>query len=126
MRRPTLVIIALAIIGGFCSGSLMANEHNDESGVTTTRDIEAHENNEEQATAKKADVEMSREIRREIMAHNELSPEAYWVKVSTHNGVVTLRGKLRRAQDRQTIAQIAREFAGTGNLRNELQILPAE
>jgi hyperosmotically inducible protein len=70
-----------------------------------------------------ADTDVTREIRKQIMAANGLSVDAQNVKVITVNGKVTLRGPVANEQEKQTIADIAAKAAPGANVDNQLQVL---
>jgi hyperosmotically inducible periplasmic protein len=70
-----------------------------------------------------ADMDTTREIRREIIAANGLSVDARNVKIITINGHVTLRGPVANDQEKQTIADIANKVATAGNVDDQLQVM---
>jgi len=70
----------------------------------------------------KADIDTTREIRRQIMDDHSLSVDAHNVKIITVNGRVTLRGPVANDQEKQMISDIATKVA-SGNVDNQLQTL---
>ena len=54
-----------------------------------------------------------------------LSMNARNAKVTTENGRVTLRGRVDSDQERETIARIARDVAGSGNVNDNLEVVMA-
>ncbi len=56
----------------------------------------------------RTDVEITRSIRKEIMARKDLSVNAHNIKIITRDGQVTLRGPLDSEDEKRTVIQIAR------------------
>jgi hyperosmotically inducible protein len=48
------------------------------------------------------------------------------IKVETHDGVITLRGKVRTAEERTAAEEIARGIGGATSVNSALQIVPEE
>jgi sporulation protein YlmC with PRC-barrel domain len=69
-----------------------------------------------------ADVETTREIRKQIEAADGFSVDARNVKVITINGRVTLRGPVNTDDEKRQIADIANKVASNGNVDNQLQV----
>ena len=76
----------------------------------------------EQQKANRSDTEITRDIRRAITSDKALSTYAKNVKVITQNGNVTLRGPVRSEQEKSAIEAKAAEVAGSGRVKNELEI----
>jgi len=72
----------------------------------------------------KTDVELTAKIRRAIMSDKNLSTSAHNVKIITQSGVVTLKGPVKSAEERTTVAAKAKELAGDMNVKNELDVAP--
>lgn len=71
----------------------------------------------------KADVELTRRIRRAIVADDSLSMKAHNVKIiTTKDGVVTLRGPVASEEERASVAAKAKEVAGARKVDNQLEI----
>jgi hyperosmotically inducible periplasmic protein len=74
----------------------------------------------------KTDVATTAQIRKEIIAHNNMSLNARNVKIITTDGRVTLRGPVESAQEKRIIGEIADRAARAGNVDNQLEVkLPA-
>lgn len=69
-----------------------------------------------------ADLETTQQIRKAVVASDALSFKAKNVKIITANGKVTLRGPVKSAKERETIAAIARKVAGAANVDNQLEV----
>ncbi|HYD49918.1 MAG TPA: BON domain-containing protein [Terriglobales bacterium] len=68
------------------------------------------------------DLEITRQIRKAVVAKDGLSINAQNVKIITADAVVTLRGPVKSEQERQTIAEIATNVAGVKRVNNQLEI----
>jgi len=67
------------------------------------------------------DIDTTAQIRKEILAHEQMSVNAQNVKVITKDGNVTLRGPVRDASEKNFIGEIARRNA-RGSVNNQLEI----
>ncbi len=70
----------------------------------------------------RSDTEITRQIRRAIVADKDLSTYAHNVKIITKNGHVTLRGPVRSDAEKQTVEAKAVEVAGKEHVKSEIQI----
>jgi len=70
----------------------------------------------------KADLNLTQEIRKAIMADDSLSMNAKNVKIITANGIVTLRGPVNTLQEKATIEAKAQSIAGANNVDSQLEI----
>jgi len=71
----------------------------------------------------KADVEITRSIRKMLVDDDALGTNAQNVKVITVDGMVTLRGPVANAAEQARIVAIANEAAGPDRVLNELQVI---
>jgi len=69
-----------------------------------------------------ADRTITQQVRKGIVGHDGLSMTAENVKIITVDGVVTLRGPVKDAQERSTIATVAQGVAGVKRVDNQLEI----
>jgi hyperosmotically inducible periplasmic protein len=68
-----------------------------------------------------ADIDMTAQIRKEIIATKEMSVDAKNVKIITKDGHVTLRGPVNTADEKRLIGEIAERIAGASNVDNRLE-----
>jgi osmotically-inducible protein OsmY len=68
------------------------------------------------------DMRITTEIRKALMADDDLSMNAKNVKVITVDNVVTLRGPVDSAQERDQIAALARKTPGVARVDNQLEV----
>lgn len=71
-----------------------------------------------------ADIELTRKIRKSVMADKNLSTYAHNIKIVTVNGAVTLNGVVRSEHEKSTIEAKAQTVAGKNNVTNDLTIAP--
>jgi len=70
----------------------------------------------------KADIGMTAQIRKEIIAGKNLSINARNVKIITIDGRVTLRGPVNTAEEKRLIGEIADRIARSENVDNQLEV----
>ncbi|MEW6271594.1 MAG: BON domain-containing protein [Thermodesulfobacteriota bacterium] len=68
------------------------------------------------------DLKTTQQIRREVVSDDNLSTKAHNVKIVTNNGVVTLRGPVESAEEKERIASVAKKVAGEGKVRDQLEV----
>jgi len=86
------------------------------------RDRNASEPTADQGKNNVSDRDIMQKIRRSVMDDKSLSTYAHNVKIIAEHGKVTLKGPVRTAEEKQTIAQKATEVAGAGNVTDEMTI----
>ena len=69
-----------------------------------------------------ADRDISANVRKAVTDDSSLSTNAQNIKIVTSNGTVTLRGPVRSEEDKSAIEAKAVEVAGSGRVKNELEI----
>jgi sporulation protein YlmC with PRC-barrel domain len=69
-----------------------------------------------------ADIDITAQIRKEIIATKEMSVDARNVKIITKDGYVTLRGPVSSSYEKSVIGEIATRIAGAGNVDNQLEV----
>ena len=67
-------------------------------------------------------MKITQEIRQAVLADKTLSTNAHNVKIITADGVVTLRGPVGDASERETISVIAKKVTGVTRIENKLEI----
>jgi sporulation protein YlmC with PRC-barrel domain len=73
-------------------------------------------------SASEQDVDITRRIRKEILARDGLSLNARNVKIITVNGQVTLRGPVNNDQEKRAIAEIVSRVVPYAKVDNQLEI----
>ncbi len=72
---------------------------------------------------KKEDIDLTANLRKELVDDKSLSSDAKNVKIITINGVVTLRGVVKNDAEKARISSFAEKLAGKDNVLNELKIV---
>src|SRR5262245_12778556 len=68
------------------------------------------------------DRTITQEIRKAVTNHDERSTNAKNIKIITVDGVVTLRGPVKNAQEKTTIVAIAHKAAGTKRVDDQIEV----
>jgi osmotically-inducible protein OsmY len=69
-----------------------------------------------------ADIRVTAAIRKAVTDDNTLSVNAHNVKITTANGVVTLRGPVKSEAERSNIEAKAKQVAGVAKVDNFLEV----
>jgi len=76
----------------------------------------------DQQSNNKADMELTRQIRRAVMKDDSLSTMAHNVKIMSANGEVTLRGPVKTEHEKTVVASKAQAIAGVDKVDNQLEV----
>ncbi|HYG76708.1 MAG TPA: BON domain-containing protein [Planctomycetota bacterium] len=74
----------------------------------------------------KADLEITRKIRRAIVEDKSLSTYAHNIKIITQDGMVDLKGPVRSADEKSMIEAKAAEIAGKEKVKSQLEVAPKD
>jgi hyperosmotically inducible periplasmic protein len=69
-----------------------------------------------------SDSQVTSKVRQALMNDNTTQPVASNVKVSTKNGMVTLKGKVDNEADKDAVIAKARSIAGDTNVKDEISV----
>jgi hyperosmotically inducible periplasmic protein len=69
-----------------------------------------------------ADINTTAQIRKDIIADNDMSTNAKNVKIITMDGHVTLRGPVNSSEEKRQIGDIANRIAQAANVDNQLEV----
>jgi hypothetical protein len=72
-----------------------------------------------------ADIDLTRQIRRAVLADESLSTYAHNVRIIVRDGLVTLRGPVRSEHEKAVLEEKAALIVGSTNVRNEVEVSPA-
>jgi hyperosmotically inducible protein len=109
--------IALTILFCFVAGAAFgqATSPQPDNTKVNKRDRSAGEATADQQKANAADRELTRRIRRSIMADKSLSTYAHHVKVISQDGTVTLKGPVRSEDEKKAVVAKAVAVAGSAD-----------
>lgn len=118
-------IYALALLATLTSSSVAWADATtikpDNSGINE-RDTKNGPLTPENQSEKTEDRELTRKVRQAVVSEKDLSIAAKNVKIITVDGVVTLRGPVDNAQEREIIVSRALAIAGKGNVNNLIEV----
>lgn len=119
--RSGLAAIAFSFVLVAPGSLLYAQTAPDNTGANKQDRNEATPNAD---TAKNggSDTELMAHIRREIVKDKSLSTYGHNVKVVSRHGKVTLRGPVHTQQEKDTIEQYAKKYAGDGNVTDDITV----
>ena len=125
------LLIQLAVVGALALPStyLHAQDKANPAADDTKNNKQNRSQDEptaDQAKNNAADRATMQKIRKSLMDDKSLSSSAHNVKVIAQNGKVTLRGPVRSEEEKRIVEQKAAEVAGSGNVVNEISIVPAK
>lgn len=120
------LMIALALAGGAaaCEDRDDGKLEPDNTGVNERDTKDRAPPTAQSADVDESDVDLMAAIRKRVVDDGDLSTSAHNVKIIAEDGVVTLRGPVKTAAERDAIERIAVDVAGKKNVHNELEIAP--
>jgi hyperosmotically inducible protein len=121
MKRMCSILLTLVVAAGFATLATAADYEADNTG-RNVRDRDGDTLTSGDQSETEADRELTQKIRQSVMEDDSLSMTAHNVKIITVNGMVTLRGPVKNAQERQAIAAKAVQIAGAKNVNNQLEV----
>jgi hyperosmotically inducible protein len=136
MKRTLLVVALIAIAGcrdSADSSSERSETADNKAAVNDTQkpaDNTARNERDRSGTTKtsgdqaenEADRSITQQIRQGVVGADALSINAKNVKIITEDGVVTLRGPVETAGEKDTIAGIVKKVDGVKRVDNQLEI----
>ena len=87
------------------------------------RDRNSNAPTADQQKNNQSDVELARQIRKSLVNDKSLSTNAHNVKVIVQGGMVTLKGPVNSADEKQAIETKAAQVAGADKVSSELQVV---
>jgi hypothetical protein len=112
--------VALIVAVGLCSAQEPDNSKKNERDRADATLTAGNQSND------KKDLQLLRNIRRDITKSDTFSTYAKNIKIITQNGRVTLRGPVKTEEEKAAIEVIARKYAVDGGIDNHLEIAPAK
>jgi hyperosmotically inducible periplasmic protein len=88
------------------------------------RDRQPSQVTADQQKNNKTDLELTREIRKALVADKSLSTYAHNVKIVARDGKVTLKGPVRSEDEKKIVEAKAAEIAGATNITNQVSVAP--
>jgi len=119
MKSLTLVCVLASVLS---AAPLLAGEQDADNTGRNVQDRDDQTLTPGDQGGSAADREVTANVRKAIVADDALSMNAHNVKVITLNGVVTLRGPVKNAAEKSSVAAKAQKVAGVKRVDNQLEI----
>jgi len=116
-----LAIVALAL-GCYAATPVIAQEAKPDNTRVNTRDRQPSEATADQQKNNRSDIEVTRQIRKSLVADKSLSTYAHNLKVITQDGKVTLKGPVATVEEKALVEEKAGAVAGQGNVISEVSV----
>ena len=88
------------------------------------RDRQPSQVTADQQKNNKTDLDLTKEIRKALIADKSLSTYAHNVKIVARDGKVTLKGPVRSEDEKKIVEAKAAEIAGATNITNQVSVAP--
>jgi len=89
---------------------------------TNQRDRQNGETTADQQANNRSDMDITKQIRRALVADKSLSTYAHNVKIITQNGSVTLKGPVRSEEEKQAVEQKTAAIVGADHVSSQLAV----
>ena len=130
MKLPVLIFASAALLGGAIgavhaapSDYLPATDKSAaDNSAQNARDRDNNTMTPMDQSNKPEDIDITRRVRQAVESDSGLSTDAKNVKIITVDGVVWLRGPVKTAQEKETIARTAHKIVGAHNVHDQLEV----
>ncbi len=119
MKKITL---SLLFASAFTLSAIAEEKPNADNTARNERDRSGETKTSGDQSNSPEDIKITAAIRRAIVADDSLTMTATNVKIITADGKVTLRGPVKTAAEKATIAKIAAKEAGKMKIDNQLEV----
>jgi hyperosmotically inducible periplasmic protein len=116
-----LFSLALLVLGGY-AGTVHPGQTAPDNTGRNVRDRGGATMTPGDQSESQADLTLTQQIRKAVVADDSLSTMAKNIKIITANGVVTLRGPVESSQEKEKIAAKAQQIAGIDKIDNQLEV----
>ena len=128
--RTLQVCLVTSLLAGTCTlakgQESTAPPPSADNTKTNQRDKNKAEPTADQQKENQSDRELTQQIRRAIVQDKSLSTYAHNVKIISEDGMVTLKGPVRSADEKTTVETKAAEVAGKDKVTSQLEVKPKE
>lgn len=131
MRKFQVLVAtgALVLPIAFAHPIIAADTHNEKAAAADADNTKRNARDADGTTLtpmdqgeSEADRTITQQIRKAVVGHDQLSTNAKNVKIITQDGIVTLRGPVKSAEEKATIASVAQKTGGVKRVDNQLEI----
>lgn len=116
-----VIALSLAATTAGAAGGDTVKRDNSAVNKRDRQDAEKTADTQMQSTA--ADVELTRQIRQELVGDKALSTYAQNIKIITVSKVATLKGPVDSQSEKEKVADYARRIVGPANVVNEIEVV---
>jgi hyperosmotically inducible protein len=130
MKLATRWTIAALLLGTLClqgwsllsaQDSTMRTAPADNTNANQ-RDRHNGETTADQQSNNRSDIDITKQVRRALVADKSLSTYAHNVKVITQNGSVILKGPVRSEEEKQAVEQKTAAIVGADHVSSQLAV----
>ena len=121
MRKLAAAIVMVSALTAWALPGRAADVPADNSGKNV-RDRQGSTQTPGDQSNAKADMAITQAIRKAVVADKGLSTNAHNVKIISKNGAVTLRGPVKSAAEKSSVAAKAEQAPGVKSVDNQLEI----
>jgi hyperosmotically inducible periplasmic protein len=108
-----VLVVPFSVYGQQAAPDNTAVNKGDQSKAAVTAD---------QGKNNKSDLQLARQIRRDVVKDKTLSTYGHNVKIIAQHGKVTLKGPVHTEDEKKTILSLAQKTAGDGNVVDQLTV----
>lgn len=113
---------SLFLIAGLLATGGSASAEGYGSQETVSKKYQTEKTAENQGMNER-DTELTRRVREQIVAQEDLSVNAKNVKIISQNGRITLKGTVDSVQERSKVGAIARKVSGAKSVVNQTEVV---
>ena len=119
MKKFAAALVLASTFAAWAPG-LHAEDYPADNSGKNVRDRDSERVTSGDQSNAKADIQITQRIRKAVVNDKQLSTNAHNVKIITAGGMVTLRGPVKNAREKATVAAKAQRIAGANRVVNEL------
>jgi hyperosmotically inducible protein len=116
----------LAITATFASAQDSSQSTAPDNTKVNDRDKSKSEPTADQQKNDKSDQDITQQIRKSVLSDKSLSTYAHNVKIISQNGMVTLKGPVRSADEKAAVESKAAAVVGDDKVTSELEVKPKQ
>lgn len=126
LARPFAIIALFALAPSFLAARARSLPQDSQQADNSRNNQDRSLPTADQQKTSRSDQEITRNIRKAIIADKGLSTYAHNVKIITQNGKVTLRGPVRSDEEKRNVEAKAAATAGEENITDEVEVAPGK
>jgi hyperosmotically inducible periplasmic protein len=116
----------LTITATFSSAQDSSQSTAPDNTKVNDRDKSKSEPTADQQKNDKSDQDITQQIRKSVLSDKSLSTYAHNVKIISQNGMVTLKGPVRSADEKAAVESKAAAVVGDDKVTSELEVKPKQ